>query len=154
MTDIPGGWLNSHWNQLAIQLADSAAGAAYSFGMTILILTVISLLGRFIPCLRLRVKHEEEELGLDDVEIGEFAYDFVELVRDLKAPPGADGEEEESDENDGQGRDSVAAIIANGKGEDRDSYPMRALSRQELDEQPGPGPFRAPYQGPIGGRAL
>ena len=32
---IPGGWLDHHYIQLAIQLADSSAGLGYSFVMTV-----------------------------------------------------------------------------------------------------------------------
>lgn len=36
-----------------------------------------------IPGLRLRASEEAEVLGMDDAEIGEFAYDYVELMRDV-----------------------------------------------------------------------
>lgn len=36
-----------------------------------------------VPGLSLRVSVEEEELGLDDVQLGEFAYDYVELTRHM-----------------------------------------------------------------------
>lgn len=36
-----------------------------------------------IPGLRLRAAEEDEVLGMDDAEIGEFAYDYVELTRDV-----------------------------------------------------------------------
>lgn len=36
-----------------------------------------------IPGLRLRTSEEAEVLGMDDAEIGEFAYDYVELTRDV-----------------------------------------------------------------------
>ena len=36
-----------------------------------------------IPGLRLRASEEDEVLGMDDAEIGEFAYDYVELTRDV-----------------------------------------------------------------------
>ena len=36
-----------------------------------------------IPGLRLRASEEAEVLGMDDAEIGEFAYDYVELTRDV-----------------------------------------------------------------------
>ena len=35
ITTIPGGWLDGHWVQLGIQLADSTAGMSYSFVMTV-----------------------------------------------------------------------------------------------------------------------
>lgn len=36
-----------------------------------------------IPGLKLRASEEAEVLGMDDAEIGEFAYDYVELTRDV-----------------------------------------------------------------------
>ncbi|PKS06390.1 hypothetical protein jhhlp_007138 [Lomentospora prolificans] len=76
---IAGGWLDRHWMQLAYQLADSFAGGAYSFVGTCAILLVMNL----IPGLRLRAGEEAEILGIDDAEIGEFAYDYVELTREV-----------------------------------------------------------------------
>jgi len=74
---IPGGWVNHNYIQLGYQLADSVSGFSYSFGMTCIILFLMNL----IPGLSLRVSPEEEELGLDDAQLGEFAYDYVELAR-------------------------------------------------------------------------
>jgi Amt family ammonium transporter len=34
-----------------------------------------------IPGLSLRVSAEDEEVGVDDCQLGEFAYDYVELTR-------------------------------------------------------------------------
>ena len=34
-TVIPGGWLDRHFKQLGVQLADSCAGFSYSFVMTV-----------------------------------------------------------------------------------------------------------------------
>lgn len=78
-TVIPGGWLNQHWIQLGYQLADSVSGMAYSFVMTCVILFLMNL----IPGLSLRASEEAEILGIDDAEIGEFAYDYVELTREV-----------------------------------------------------------------------
>ena len=36
-----------------------------------------------VPGLSLRVDEDEEELGLDEAQIGEFAYDYVELRREF-----------------------------------------------------------------------
>jgi ammonium transporter, Amt family len=36
-----------------------------------------------VPGLSLRVDMEEEEVGLDEAQIGEFAYDYVELRREF-----------------------------------------------------------------------
>ena len=84
-TVIAGGWLNHHWVQLGYQLADSIAGGAYSFFGTCLILAALDFLGKWMPVLKLRASEEEEILGIDDVEIGEFAYDYVELSREVRS---------------------------------------------------------------------
>jgi Amt family ammonium transporter len=75
-TAIPGGWIDRHWVQLGYQLADSVAAMAYSLGMT----TVLCWLFHFVPFMRLRASTDESEIiGLDESELGEFAYDFVAL---------------------------------------------------------------------------
>jgi Amt family ammonium transporter len=68
--------LNHHWIQLGYQLSDSVTGGAYSFLGTCIILGVLDFIGRYVPALRLRATEEEEMLGIDDVEIGEFAVGF------------------------------------------------------------------------------
>ena len=149
MTVIPGGWLNAHWIQVAIQLADSAAGGAYSFVCTLLILSALALIGRWIPALQLRVDAEHEELGIDDVELGEFAYDFVEVTRDLKPADAEEDEEYEEEDEDHSGANIVA-----GRKMQEESYRMRSLSRPPLDEEEQrqretPMGFATPYQGPF-----
>lgn len=76
-TVIPGGWLNHNWIQLGYQIADCLAGFSYSFVMTCVILFLMNL----VPGLSLRASVEEEDMGLDDAQLGEFAYDYVELSR-------------------------------------------------------------------------
>ncbi|KAF8629378.1 hypothetical protein AX17_005674 [Amanita inopinata Kibby_2008] len=78
-TSIPGGWIDHHWVQLGIQLADSSSGLGYSFVVTTIILWVM----HFIPGLRLRASEEAEILGIDDAEMGEFAYDYVGLEQEI-----------------------------------------------------------------------
>jgi len=78
-TSIPGGWLDHHYIQLAWHVADSAAGLGWSFGMTTLILWVMHL----IPPLRLRVDEQTELDGIDDSEMGEYAYDYVGLEAEI-----------------------------------------------------------------------
>ena len=68
-TQIDGGFLNQNYIQLAKQLADSVAGLAYSFLGTCIILLLIN----FIPGLHIRASEEDEIMGIDDAEIGEFA---------------------------------------------------------------------------------
>ena len=79
ITVIPGGWLDHHWGQLGYQLADSTAGVSYSLVMTTIILWIM----HFIPGLRLRASEEAEIVGIDDAEMGEFAYDYVGIDADL-----------------------------------------------------------------------
>ncbi|CAG9938314.1 unnamed protein product [Clonostachys rosea f. rosea IK726] len=79
VTSIDGGWLNHHWIQLGYQVADSITGGLYSFCGTCLILTILNR----IPGLQIRASEDAEILGIDDAEIGEFAYDYVELTREV-----------------------------------------------------------------------
>lgn len=123
-TVISGGWVNHNWVQLAIQLADSASGFIWSFVMTSGILLLISFTSRFIPALKLRATLEEEEMGIDDAEIGEFAYDYVELVRDVK-PEGM------RDHEDFDDRQSVRSLT---RGQpamriEKNDYPLRTFTR-------------------------
>ncbi|KAI1631795.1 ammonium transporter AmtB-like domain-containing protein [Biscogniauxia mediterranea] len=76
-TEIPGGWINHNYVQLGYQIADSVAGFSYSFVLTCVILFLLNL----IPGLSLRLPVEEEAIGVDDGQLGEFAYDYVELQR-------------------------------------------------------------------------
>lgn len=55
------------------------AGMGYSFVMTTLILWIM----HFIPYLSLRIPEEAEIVGIDDYEMGEYAYDYVGLEQDL-----------------------------------------------------------------------
>jgi Amt family ammonium transporter len=78
---ITGGWLNHNWKQLYIQVAYIVAVSAYSFVVTLIICYAINA----IPGLKLRADEEAELLGMDDDQLGEFAYDYVEVRRDYLA---------------------------------------------------------------------
>lgn len=80
-TVIAGGWLDGNWVQLGYQLADSTSGFAYSFVMT----TIILWLMHYCPggYLRLACDEETEIVGVDEAEMGEFAYDYVSLDTEL-----------------------------------------------------------------------
>ncbi|KAK5717758.1 ammonium transporter Amt1 [Elasticomyces elasticus] len=134
-TVIPGGWLNRHWIQLAIQLCDSVVGMTYSFVVTLLILGAMSVIGWYIPAFVLRITPAEEEQGIDDIEIGEFAYDYVELTRNVKPlEPAHDVSqifEDEEIDAESQRSNSRAEMVkhaelASGQG---GGYMMRTLSR-------------------------
>jgi len=78
-TVIRGGWLDHHYIQFAYQLADSVSGLCYSFVVTTIILWVMHI----IPGLSLRVDEDAEILGIDDAEMGEFAYDYVGIEQEI-----------------------------------------------------------------------
>lgn len=78
---ITGGWLDHNWKQLYIQIAYVVACTAYSFVVSAIIAKIIDV----IPGLHLRASEEAELLGMDDDQLGEFAYDYVEVRRDFLA---------------------------------------------------------------------
>lgn len=71
-TEIKGGWLNHHWAQLGYQLAGAFATLGYSFVVSSVILVIMNR----IPYLNVRMTEEEEMLGTDMAQIGEFAFDW------------------------------------------------------------------------------
>jgi len=77
-TSVVGGFLDSNWRQMYIQAAYIAATVGYTFVVTVLIAKAIDM----IPGLQLRSTEQDEALGMDDVEIGEFANDYIELRRE------------------------------------------------------------------------
>ncbi|KAJ0417059.1 ammonium transporter AmtB-like domain-containing protein [Aspergillus carlsbadensis] len=76
-----GGWLIHNWKQLYIQIAFIVASSAYCFVVSAIIAYAINA----IPGLKLRASEEAELLGMDDDQLGEFAYDYVEVRRDYLA---------------------------------------------------------------------
>ena len=81
-TGIPiGGWLIHNYKQLYVQIAYILACMGYSFVMSALLAFVIDKL----PGLKLRADEAAELLGMDDDQLGEFAYDYVEVRRDYLA---------------------------------------------------------------------
>lgn len=69
-TEIDGGWMNQNYIQLGYQLAASVSNGAWSFCVTAIILFIMDK----IPFLRLRLHEDEELMGVDLAQIGEFAY--------------------------------------------------------------------------------
>jgi len=80
VTTVPGGWIDHNWKQLYIQFAYVCAVCGYAFVVTAVIAKGVDL----IPGLHLRSSPEAEKLGTDEVEIGEFATDYIELWRDFR----------------------------------------------------------------------
>jgi Amt family ammonium transporter len=78
---INGGWINHNYRQLYVQVAYIIACTGYAFTMSALLAFIINK----IPGLHLRASEEAELLGMDDDQLGEFAYDYVEVRRDYLA---------------------------------------------------------------------
>lgn len=76
-----GGWPIGNYRQFYIQLAYIVACTAYSFVVSALLAYIVN----YIPGLKLRASDEAELLGMDDDQLGEFAYDYVEVRRDYLA---------------------------------------------------------------------
>jgi len=73
-TRITGGWLNNHWSQVAPQIYVSMAVGAYSYVVTIIVLFIT----HWIMNVELSNTADIELYGIDAIELGEFAYDYVE----------------------------------------------------------------------------
>lgn len=80
-TSISGGFLDSNWKQLYIQIAYIAATVSYTFVVTAIIAKAIDM----IPGLHLRSTEEGESLGMDDIEVCRHSknwddWDFIILL--------------------------------------------------------------------------
>ncbi|KAI6785467.1 ammonium transporter [Emericellopsis cladophorae] len=67
-TGNPGGWWNRHWAQMGYQLAAALTCAAWSFGVSCLLLFIIDK----IPGLHLRASEEDELMGLDQKYFSDY----------------------------------------------------------------------------------
>ena len=81
-----GGWPIGNYRQFYIQLAYILACTGYAFVMSAILAYIVN----YIPGLHLRASEEAELLGMDDDQLGEFAYDYVEVCTpqiDSLGPP-------------------------------------------------------------------
>ncbi|KAK9321152.1 ammonium transporter AmtB-like domain-containing protein [Lipomyces orientalis] len=78
---LTGGWINHNWAALYKQVVYVLACSGYTFVMTCLICYGLNK----IPGLKLRADEDAEMRGMDEDQIGEFAYDYVEVRRDYLA---------------------------------------------------------------------
>jgi len=76
-----GGFITHNYKQLYIQFTYVVAVTAYAFCVSAILAFIIDK----IPGLHLRASEEAELLGMDDDQLGEFAYDYVEVRRDYLA---------------------------------------------------------------------
>ncbi|GAA5908498.1 hypothetical protein JCM5296_004777 [Sporobolomyces johnsonii] len=83
-TVIDGGWLDGHYVQVGKQLAYICAVWGWTFVVSYLLMFLINL----IPGCKFRVDEEGEIIGVDEVELGEFAYDFVHIRREVDSSQG------------------------------------------------------------------
>ena len=78
---LTGGFIDGNYKMLYVQIAYILACSGWAFCVSALLAYGISL----IPGLHLRASEEAELLGMDDDQLGEFAYDYVEVRRDYLA---------------------------------------------------------------------
>ena len=93
-TEHEGGWVTHNYKQMYKQIAYIAASIGYTAAVTAIICFVLG----YIPGMRLRISEEAEEAGMDEDQIGEFAYDYVEVRRDYYLW-GVDEDSQRSDVN-------------------------------------------------------
>lgn len=79
VTEHKGGWVSHNYKQLYIQVAYIVATSAYSFVLSLAICLALN----YIPGLHLRTTTEAESHGMDEDQLGEFAYDYVEVRREF-----------------------------------------------------------------------
>ncbi|EPS41619.1 hypothetical protein H072_4480 [Dactylellina haptotyla CBS 200.50] len=75
------GWIDGNWARMYKQIAYIFACLAYTFVVS----TALAKLIDIIPGLHLRASDHAELMGMDDDQLGEFAYDYVEVRRDYLA---------------------------------------------------------------------
>ena len=131
---VMGGWLDKNYKQLYIQVAFIVASAAYTFVMSAAIAYAVDK----VPGLKLRASEEAELLGMDDDQLGEFAYDYVEVRRDYLAwtPAGEGGSKSEVEvaEKDRHGIPGHANLIV---GEEPNQGGSRTPSRSRENTSHG-----------------
>ncbi|GAB7366652.1 hypothetical protein MBLNU230_g8634t1 [Neophaeotheca triangularis] len=150
-TGDAGGWLDGVWVLLGKQIAYILACSAWAFCISALIAYAINL----VPGLKLRASEEAELLGMDDDQLGEFAYDYVEVRRDYLAWTPVKGDPDSTDHEIPQGQrhgihqhsemlegiDGKAPSESSGNehtgiGGNRHAIPMEKIERERHQHQP------------------
>ncbi|GJN71130.1 ammonium transporter MEP2 [Purpureocillium lilacinum] len=103
----PIGWIQHNWIQLGYQLAGICAAFSWSFVLTCIILFLMNL----VPGLSLRVSADDEDVGIDDCQLGEFAYDYVELRRHVADTTGHVSDRIASSSSSTAGEKVVPAVV-------------------------------------------
>lgn len=128
VTSHKGGWISHNYEQMYKQIAYVAACVGYCAVVTAIICFVIDK----IPGLQLRITEEAEARGMDEDQIGEFAYDYVEVRRDYsqwgfdtgnnQEEDGEEGEEEEHEMHRLHGRQVDTTTSSSGEANDDISH--------------------------------
>jgi Amt family ammonium transporter len=79
VSEHDGGFISHNYKQIYIQIAIIGAAVGYTAVVTAIICFILDK----IPGLKLRANEEGEAKGMDEDQIGEFAYDYVEVRRDF-----------------------------------------------------------------------
>ncbi|BGP58638.1 hypothetical protein JCM8202v2_006307 [Rhodotorula sphaerocarpa] len=81
---IDGGWLDGNYIQVGKQLAYICAVWGWTFVVSYALMFLINL----IPGCKFRVDEEGEIIGVDEVELGEWAYDYIQIRREVDSTHG------------------------------------------------------------------
>ncbi|ODV94981.1 hypothetical protein PACTADRAFT_34728 [Pachysolen tannophilus NRRL Y-2460] len=137
-TDAEGGFITHDYRSIYKQICYILFAIGYSTVVT----TIICFIMERIPFLKLRVSEEAEERGLDEDQVGEFAYDYVEVRRDFLSwgvPPPADSEAFNVANQYGAANDVMkeknAAHFNHGKNSDETSEDNNERGNQEIHVQ-------------------
>jgi len=78
-TIIPGGWIDGNFVQVGYQLAWCCACWGWTFVVSYALLFIIDK----IPYCNFRASDEAEVVGMDEADLGEFAYDYAQVRRNV-----------------------------------------------------------------------
>jgi Amt family ammonium transporter len=79
VTEHDGGFISHNYKQIYKQLA----WIGVCIGWSVVITAILCFIIDRIPGLKLRADEDAEAVGMDEDQIGEFAYDYVEVRRDF-----------------------------------------------------------------------
>jgi len=102
-TNHKGGFISHNYKQLYIQIAYIVACISYSFTVTSIICFILNK----IPGLNLRASEIAEAQGMDEDQIGEFAYDYVEVRRDFLSWGNNDNHDNINNNNNGDNNNDI-----------------------------------------------
>ncbi|ORY87542.1 ammonium transporter MEP2 [Protomyces lactucae-debilis] len=141
-----GGWFSKNWAQMYKQLGWIGFCCAWTWTITCLICFVINK----IPGLHLRTSEDGELRGIDEDQIGEFAFDYVEARRNFMTwgvTNAIDGEttDEGSDFSNQKGKAKAAEALQNAG-----SYEMQQMgTNHSLGNAPFPAGQRQQAEAPV-----